>query len=242
MGHGGKERMRTSADAGSGGAVGALGQSFNATGMLQFLSILGSQKSLAIPHVDVPDIRWLDWAAMRDAGIRACVFDKDNTLTAPYALEVYPDVSEAVAECLRVFGAEKVAILSNSAGLKQFDPDGAEAQAVEDALGVHVLRHTEKKPGGSAREAAAHLGCAEEEIAFIGDRYLTDTVYGNRNGLLTVRVAALTKLGEKKTVRAARKLEESLVAKWRRKGKQAPAHATISAEQIAKMVREPGCW
>lgn len=34
----------------------------------------------------------------------------------------------------------------------------------------------------------------------IGDRYLTDVVYGNRNGLLTVRPAPLTLEGEPSAV------------------------------------------
>ena len=34
----------------------------------------------------------------------------------------------------------------------------------------------------------------------IGDRYLTDVVYGNRNGLLTIRPAPLTLEGEPSAV------------------------------------------
>lgn len=34
---------------------------------------------------------------------------------------------------------------SNSAGLKQFDPDGREAEAIERALGIAVLRHCEPR-------------------------------------------------------------------------------------------------
>lgn len=37
---------------------------------------------------------------------------------------------------------------------------GREAEAVEAALGVPVLRHTQKKPAGTAAEAEAHFGCA----------------------------------------------------------------------------------
>jgi phosphatidylglycerophosphatase GEP4 len=35
----------------------------------------------------------------------------------------------------------------------------------------------------------------------IGDRYLTDVVYGNSNGLMTIRPAPLTLEGEPTTVR-----------------------------------------
>lgn len=42
--------------------------------------------------------------------------------------------------------------------------------------------------------------CKAEELVMIGDRYLTDVVYGNRNGLLTVRPAPLTLEGEPSAV------------------------------------------
>ena len=40
-----------------------------------------SDRPLALPHLSVADIRWVDWGALRAAGFRGCVFDKDNTLT-----------------------------------------------------------------------------------------------------------------------------------------------------------------
>lgn len=50
-----------------------------------------------------------------------------------------------------------------------------------------MLRHTEKKPAGSAADIASHFNCQPEELIMIGDRYLTDVVFGNRHGMLTVR-------------------------------------------------------
>ena len=38
----------------------------------------------------------------------------------------------------------------------------------------------------------------------VGDRYLTDVVYGNRNGMLTIRPAPLTLEGEPSTVHLVR--------------------------------------
>jgi phosphatidylglycerophosphatase GEP4 len=37
-------------------------------------------------------------------------------------------------------------------------------------------------------------------MVMVGDRYLTDVVYGNRNGMLTIRPAPLTLEGEPSTV------------------------------------------
>ena len=54
----------------------------------------------------------------------------------------------------------------------------------------------------------------------VGDRYFTDVLFGNRHGLLTVRVEPLLGSGaaEPLAVRAARAVERSLVAMWRRGG------------------------
>lgn len=45
-----------------------------------------SERQLALPHLAVGDLRWVDWAALHAAGFRGCVFDKDNTLTGRFLL------------------------------------------------------------------------------------------------------------------------------------------------------------
>ena len=50
-------------------------------------------------------------------------------------------------------------------------------------------------------DLAVHCcSCKAEELVMIGDRYLTDVVYGNRNGLFTIRPAPLTLEGEPSAV------------------------------------------
>jgi phosphatidylglycerophosphatase GEP4 len=68
-----------------------------------------------LPHADVPDVRWIDWQHLANLGFKGCVFDKDNTLTTPYALQVQPDVAAALKECQEVFKGN-VVLFSNSAG------------------------------------------------------------------------------------------------------------------------------
>jgi len=205
--------------------------------------VIGGQKELAMPHVSVPDIRWVDWKGLKAAGFRACVFDKDNTITDPYALTIKPELQESMAECLEVFGRDQVSLLSNSAGLFQFDPDGKEAEIMEEALGIRVLRHREKKPGGSSHEISQQLGCRDDEMIMIGDRVLTDVVYGNRNGMFTIRVEPLTDQGEKKSVKLARALEEYLLHRWQNKGRKAPVHRLAPTEEdCLNKIKRPGCW
>jgi len=122
------------------------------------------------------------------AGIRAVVFDKDNTLTAPYENRVHQSAKSGLEQALNTFGRENVAVLSNSAGTSD-DPGYADAQQIEENLGIAVIRHTEKKPGGM-KEVLEHFGLSDPaSICVVGDRILTDVVFGNVNGMLTVHTA-----------------------------------------------------
>jgi len=57
-------------------------------------------------------------------GIKGIIFDKDNTLTAPYNDVIHPSVVEGFNTALRVFGNRTI-IISNSAGTKD-DPGDEE--------------------------------------------------------------------------------------------------------------------
>ena len=115
---------------------------------------------MAIPHLQIDDLRQVDWASLKDAGFEGCIFDKDNTLTEPYRLELRPSAAASLEECRTAFGNAKIVLYSNSAGLEQFDPEGVEAEALEAALGVAVLRHKEKKPAGGPEDVEKHFGYA----------------------------------------------------------------------------------
>ena len=129
---------------------------------------------------------------MRDkCGIRAIVFDKDNTLTAPYENEVHPLAKKGLESAMDVFGKDHVAILSNSAGTND-DPAYKDASEIEEEMGISVIRHQEKKPGGLNEVLNHFKGVDEpEQVAMIGDRLLTDVVFGNLYGMLTIHTLPL---------------------------------------------------
>jgi hypothetical protein len=49
---------------------------------------------------------------------------------------------------------------------------GHEAAQLEAALGMAVIRHTDKKPAGEAAEVAAHFGCQPHQLLMVGDRWV----------------------------------------------------------------------
>ncbi|CAL4960954.1 unnamed protein product [Urochloa decumbens] len=215
----------------------ALGQRFNPAGVAAVACVAASEPRLALPHVSVQDIRWLDWAELRRAGFHGVVFDKDNTLTAPYAPALWPPLAAAFDQCRAAFPPGALAIYSNSAGLKEYDPDGVDAGEIEAAIeGVHVIRHDTKKPGGAAKEIESYFGCSASNLVMVGDRYFTDVVYGNRNGFLTVLTEPLDLSGESYVVKRVRKLEAYIISYWYKKGNKPIEHPLLpNARQIVKI-------
>jgi hypothetical protein len=67
-------------------------QALNTKALVTLASIV-RRPGLMVPHVTVHTVSDLDYAAMKHhSGIRAVVFDKDNTLTAPYENVLHPAV------------------------------------------------------------------------------------------------------------------------------------------------------
>lgn len=167
-------------------------------------------------------------------------------------------------------GSPRLALLSNSAGLRQYDPEGHEADALEAALGIAVIRHSSKKPSGDAASIVRHFSpspssaaatgggegnggaspvsaapapapssspsISPSEIVMVGDRYLTDVAFGNRLGMLTVRVEPVerTGRGEPRAVRASRVVEEALVRRREGRGMRAPEQELVERARRAR--------
>lgn len=93
----------------------AFGQRINLEGIVCSTMVILKDPKLAVPHISVPDIRYIDWAALRRKGFKGVVFDKDNTITAPYSLTPWPLLESALECCKSEFGPD-IAVFSNSAG------------------------------------------------------------------------------------------------------------------------------
>ncbi|XP_024178846.2 phosphatidylglycerophosphate phosphatase 1, chloroplastic/mitochondrial [Rosa chinensis] len=84
-----------------------------------------------------------------------------------------------------------------------------------------------KKPAGTAEEIEKHFGCKSSHLIMVGDRPLTDIVYGNQNGFLTILTGPLSLAEEPFIVRQVRKLETALVNSWSRKGLKPMSHRLL---------------
>ncbi|KAG6332582.1 hypothetical protein ID866_6504 [Astraeus odoratus] len=155
----------------------------NIPGLLAPFQLLWNPR-IVLPHV-VKDIRQIDFLALRKAGYRGAVFDKDNCLTIPYIDSLVPELQCAWKECREVFGEGNVLIVSNSAGTKH-DPGAIQAESVSHYLSVPVLQHKSPKPAYScissirAYFSSLHNPIKDDELVVVGDRVFTDVVMANR--------------------------------------------------------------
>ncbi len=170
-------------------------QSLN-TKALATLAYVLRHPTVLVPHVSVANVSELNYKAMKErAGVKAVVFDKDNTLTAPYGMDIHKDAAKGLESAKEIFGSQNVAIMSNSAGTKD-DPNYEDATKIEEALGIAVIRHDEKKPGG-LKEVLEHFEMDDPAaLCMVGDRLLTDVVFGNLYEMLTVHTLPLCKGAE----------------------------------------------
>lgn len=199
-----------------------MSQSFNSDAFKATFSILFRDSSNAVPHFQVKTISEISPEQLWEQGVRGVIFDKDNTITAPYVNEIYPELQDVVSRFRKTFG-KNMKILSNSAGTKD-DKEYRDAIEIEEKLKIPVIRHDRKKP--LATECVAEqFECSPEEIIMVGDRLLTDTLFGNLAGLLTIHTGILTTKGDNRPAMLARNWENSLLKKWIKKGVTPPDHA-----------------
>ncbi|KAI9486527.1 MAG: mitochondrial PGP phosphatase-domain-containing protein [Benjaminiella poitrasii] len=208
-------------------------QSLNLSGIVNAFRLLWNPR-LAMPHIIVDDIRHIHFSNLKKYGnIKAIGFDKDNCLTAPYALTIHPPLKDAWEDCIKTFSKENIVIVSNSAGTDD-DTDYKEAQNIEKTLGVPVLRHKLKKPAGG-QHLASHLNpISVNQTAFVGDRILTDIVFGNQNGNLTIWTRnIITEKGDNKMALVIRRMEHCLIHFLQKMNVKPPLHCAISNGKIS---------
>jgi phosphatidylglycerophosphatase GEP4 len=169
-----------------------------------------SNRNLFIPKMVVKDFSDLKFQELYAMGIRGIAFDKDNTLTKPYALQIHEPFRENWNELTKVF-RNNIVIVSNSAGSSD-DYGFKEAKEIEDIFKVKVLYHGKKKPLGGEKLTQHFHNLKANEIAIVGDRITTDMLYGNLNGFFSILCSnIITEEGDNKMAVIFRKLEKLML-------------------------------
>ena len=171
-------------------------QSFHFAGLFGALESIW-RPSLLVPKLTYRNVSEIPFESLYQQGYRYLLFDKDNTLTAPYALD---SPHQATIEKIKSIFGPKVYILSNHAGTNDDrPPEYPQARRIEEALGIPVIRYTSKKPNGGdqvvqflkTRHSTFDKEGGNSSVAVVGDRLYTDVMFANKNGFLSIYVSEI---------------------------------------------------
>ncbi|MCJ1263077.1 hypothetical protein MMC22_002947 [Lobaria immixta] len=158
--------------------------------------------SLCLPHATISTFNHLPipislaFASSLDGqrpDIRAVVLDKDDCFARPRENVVYKPFLEKFQALRLAYPGSRLVIVSNSAGTND-DVDGKEANVLEAATGVKVLRHSTKKPGCGPQimdyfhNAPDSNVTSPSQVAVVGDRLFTDVMMANMIGSWSIWV------------------------------------------------------
>ena len=205
-------------------------QSWNPLALIATARTLIRRPGLLVPHVAVSNVDALDFDALRAAGVASIIFDKDNTLTAPYVDTAHVDVSDAIKRAKDAFGEDNCIVLSNSAGSGDDAPEYNAAKACEAALGLRVARHPDAQKPQCLEQVVASLPSSDAStVAVVGDRLSTDILAANEIGALSVHTRPLDTKGDNPAALVSRFLENRiLLPLLRRLGAAPPTHPAVA--------------
>lgn len=160
------------------------------------------------PDTYIPSIFDIDTDYLKRNGIKAIIFDIDNTLV-PY------DVEEPTKEVLNLFqGLQekgfKICLLSNN----------TKERVIRFKRGLKIIAiHRANKPlTGNLKRAMKFLGADKNSTAIVGDQIFTDVYAGNRAGLMTILVEPVSDKDEWIT-KVKRGLERRIIKAYEKASK-----------------------
>lgn len=147
----------------------------------------------------------IDLSILESAGVRAFIFDVDNTICWHHGTEVDARIREKFNA---ITGKYPSCLLSNARS--------ARASEIKNLFGVPVVVSSFRKPKVEAfAEALAFLGAKSSETAVVGDRIMTDVVGANKAGCVSVKVRPLEPSSEPLPLRLSRAFENTLLFLYR---------------------------
>lgn len=164
-----------------------------------------SEPSSLLPHRTIPTLLPLPlpigaWLPSNNTGkkptIRALVLDKDNTLCPPETANLHQAYLNKLDKIKSseefVHNSHSILIVSNTAGSSSASHHEAEANQLEQELGIPVLRQhpLRKKPfcGPDILKYFKEHGVTDDpkEIVIVGDRLATDVLLAREMGAWSI--------------------------------------------------------
>lgn len=153
-------------------------------------------------NIITQNVKDLNLEELKAKGVKAFVFDLDNTIMKPDTGYFTEDIEAWLKEVEKDF---KIAIVSNN-------PRPDYAAKVREIVDYPTYFKAGKPSRKYVRMALQELGIDPKEAAMVGDRPLTDIWVGQRLGMTTILVDPLIKHQEPVLFKILRKAERSFVA------------------------------
>lgn len=153
------------------------------------------------PTYIIEHVRDINLDELKNEGIKALVFDLDNTLMAPKCGEFCNEINGWLEEVRNDF---KIAVLSNNTKEEYIEK-------VKNMVDFPVYGSAGKPSRKIALKVIKELDVLPEQCAMVGDRPLTDILVGRRLSMITILVDPLIKHKELPIVKFLRKLERIFI-------------------------------
>ncbi|MCQ2559647.1 MAG: YqeG family HAD IIIA-type phosphatase [Clostridia bacterium] len=143
---------------------------------------MGIIKKYLHPRLYLSSVQQLDLEKLKQRGIKALLFDLDNTLLPRHQKQF----SASTLQWLRELEAKglKWMVVSNNNHFERLE-------SLLQPLGIPYI-YKAKKPGKkSFLRAAASLKLKPDEVAVVGDQVITDMLGANRAGIYSILVQPL---------------------------------------------------
>ncbi|VEU82590.1 YqeG family HAD IIIA-type phosphatase [Acholeplasma hippikon] len=149
-----------------------------------------------IPNLYVKSIYDISYDELKKQGIKALLFDLDNTIINYDQTKLEVKAIEFLNELENDF---KVVIISNSRN-----------ERVLNAVGSHFtfVSFARKPLKVGFKKALKKINFSSNEVAMIGDQLMTDVFGGNRMKFKTILVEAVLRKSDRLSTRINRKLEK----------------------------------
>ena len=131
-----------------------------------------------VPDIYKKSIYEIDYEKLKSIGIKCLLFDLDNTLVPYYVKEANVELKQHF-DNLKKLGF-RVIIFSNSPKRR--------LQPFKEYLEVDCLASARKPALKNFLKIMEEYKYLENEIAIIGDQFLTDIVGGNKVGIMTILI------------------------------------------------------
>ncbi len=190
---------------------------------------------LLTPSLVVNSVKEVDPRALKAQGIIAIITDLDNTLVPWRHYEIAPAVIEWLAR-LEVEGI-CICIASNTIHTERL-------RQLADTMGIDFVDRVRKPWTDGFKRAMQKMGSDSKNTAVFGDQIFTDTLCGNRLGLMTILLRPPLSKEEFVSTQAVRVIENFVIRRLRARNlwpaaQKAAEAAAQTVERALESVPDP---